>query len=112
MREFNSAPLEVRKTVTGDFQTQPYECGWASEAIFFITIEKISGDNPRLTANVQLSNDGVLNWADEGSRFEPMLETGFCFLRVKHFGGWLRLNCNVSGTDAQFRVSIQLALKE
>jgi len=112
MREFNSAPLEVRKTIIEDFQTQPYECGWASEAIFFISIEEASGEHPVLTAEAQLSNDGVLNWANEGSRFEPISETGFYFLCVKHFGGWLRLNCTVSGADTQFRVSIQLALKE
>ncbi|RKX32632.1 MAG: hypothetical protein DRP71_11785 [Verrucomicrobia bacterium] len=111
MREFNTAPLEVRKEILEDFQTHPFECGWASEAIFFISVEDVSGKGAMLDATVQISNDGVF-WTDEGTCFVSMAEKGLTFVRVGHFGGWLRLNCSVSGTDARFRLNIQLALKE
>ena len=111
MREFNTAPLEVRKEFSGSFQTHPYECGWASEAIFFIRVEDLSGEGAKLEAAVQLSNDGVY-WTDEGTGFDPMGKEGLFFVRVKRFGGWLRLNGTISGTDARFRLNIQLALKE
>ncbi len=111
MREFHTAPLEVRRTKTEDFQTHPYECGWANEAIFFVRIERVSGENALLDAFAEISNDGVV-WAREGTKFEPMSEEGLYFVRLSHFGGWLRLNCTVSGQGAQFRLNVQLALKE
>jgi hypothetical protein len=111
MREFNTAPLEVKKELSEDLQTHPYECGWASEAIFFISIEDVSGEGANLDAAVQISNDGY-NWIDEGTGFEPMTEKGLYFVRVSHFGGWLRLDCSISGIDARFKLNIQLALKE
>ncbi len=96
MREFYSAPLEVKREFTGDFQTHPYECGWAGEAIFFISVEEICGDQAALHASVQVSSDGIL-WADEGTCFPPISGKGLYFTRVKHFGGWLRLNCSIAG---------------
>ena len=111
MREFNTAPLEVKKEVADNFQTHPYECGWASEAIFFISIEDVSGEGATLDAAVQISNDGFY-WVDEGTSFAPIVKKGLHFVRVNQFGGWLRLNCSVSGTDARFKLNIQIALKE
>ena len=107
MREFSTAPLEVRKTISEDFQTHPYECGWADEAIFFIGVEQISGENPQFSAAVELSNDGIL-WIPDGTHTEVITDVGLHLLRVSHFGGWLRLNCSVRG---EFRLNIQLALK-
>ena len=111
MREFNTAPLDVKKEYSEDFQTHPYECGWASEAIFFISIDDVSGDGATLDAVVQISNDGFY-WTDEGTRFEPMAKKGIYFVRASHFGGWLRLSCSISGTDAKFILNNHLALKE
>ena len=110
MREFNTAPLEVRKTVSQDFQTHPYECGWASEAIFFIHVEEIAGENAQLTATVELSNDGI-HWIPDGTRSEIISSKGLHLIKATHFGGWLRLDCSVAGEHAQFRLNIQLALK-
>jgi len=111
MKLFNAAHLEVKKDFTEDFQTCPYEAGWASECIFFIMVEKLSGVNPALTAAVEISHDGV-RWAKEGTVSEPITQEGLHFLRVKHFGNWLRLNCRVGGESPVFRLNIQIALKE
>ncbi len=111
MREFNAAHLEVKKEVTEGFQTHPFECGWASEAIFFVMVEDKSGETASLEGDVEISHDGV-NWAKEGSSFGPLKEKGLSFVRVTHFGNWLRLNCRVGGSNSVFKLLVQIALKE
>ena len=110
MKEFNAAHLEVKKEFSEDFQTHPFECGWASEAIFWIMVEGISGEGTQLEGNVEISHDGV-NWVKEGSRIGPLSKKGLSFVRVSHFGNWLRLNCHISGINPVFKLLIQIALK-
>jgi hypothetical protein len=110
MRQCVTAPLERHKDLTGPFATEPYECGWASEAMFFIRVQEIEGEQARLSADVQVSADGV-NWVDEGTSFEPITATGDRFVRVSHFGGWLRLRGDVQPGDARMNVMIHLVLK-
>ena len=111
MRLFNAAHLEVKRNFDKDFQTNPYEAGWAKECIFFIMVEKLSGKNPVLVAEVEISHDGI-NWVEEGSASEPITRQGLHFVRVGHFGNWLRLNCKISGENANFKLNLQIALKE
>lgn len=111
MRLFNASHLEVKKNFSADFQTEPYEAGWATEAIFFIMVEERHGAQASLTAAVEISHDGM-NWAKEGTVSGPISEKGLHFIKVKHFGNWLRLNCQISGDQAVFRLNIQIALKE
>jgi hypothetical protein len=111
MRLFNASHLEVKKDFKEDFQTLPYEAGWASEGIFFIMVEDRSGHNAQLIAEAEISHDGVY-WAKEGTVSDPIVNKGLHFIRVKHFGNWLRLNCKISGNDPSFRLNIQIALKE
>ena len=113
MRHFTTAVLERHTEYKGPFATEPYETAWASEAIFFIRVEEIAGCNALLRARVQISVDGV-NWIDEGTTFETITTTGDYFVRVSHFGGWLRLAGEVQGTEygASCRTMISLVLKE
>lgn len=111
MRQFMTTAVEQRKDFTAPFTTHPMECAWASEAIFFIHVEKVSGTAPRLEAKVQISVDGV-HWVDEGTAFESIDEVGHQFVKVRHFGNWLRLVANVSGSEALFNLTIHLVLKE
>ena len=53
MKMFNDSHLEIKKWFEGEFQTHPYECGWADEAIFFVRVEKIEGE-PVFTGQVQI----------------------------------------------------------
>lgn len=110
MKMFNAAHIEVKKDFTGDFQTNPYEAGWADEALFFIHVERLSGNQPTLVAAVEISHDGV-HWAKEGTSSEVITRQGLHFIRVRHFGNWLRLDCNIGGQQPVFRLNIQLALK-
>lgn len=110
MKQFNAAHLEVKKTFTEGFTTLPYECGWADEAIFYIAVEQVQGNNPVLNARVQISPDGI-HWADEGTRFEPMTECGLYFVRVREFGNYLRIATDIAGECAAFRLLVQIACK-
>ena len=107
MRLFNASHLEVKKYFEGNFQTNPYEAGWASECIFFIHVEDRVGD-PELNARVQISHDGV-HWCDEGTVSGPIRD-GLNFIRVREFGNWLRLDAPVTG--GSMKLNIQIACKE
>ncbi|WP_234573612.1 hypothetical protein [Rhodohalobacter sp. 614A] len=111
MKVFNAAHLEVKKDFKEDFQTNPFEAGWASECIFFVMVEDLSGEAPELTAEVEISHDGM-SWAKEGSALTSVNKKGLHFVKVHHFGNWLRLNCHIEGEKPSFRLNIQIALKE
>ena len=110
MRQVHTAVLERFGTFSGDFATEPYEAGWAEEAIFFIRVDAVEGATPALTGKVQISPDGIA-WVDEGITLPAVTHPGVAFTRVRHFGNWLRLACQVSGGQARFRGMIYLCLK-
>ena len=98
-----SAVVERNVTWVGDFATEPYECGWAREAIFFV--RSLQGGSGAL-CKVQISADGM-RWCDEGSVFElPRTagETTWC--RVAHFGNWLR----IAGSTGKDPVTVLVTL--
>jgi hypothetical protein len=111
MRQFHTAVVERQRDIVDHLETHPYEAGWARQAIFFVRVEEVSGEDPRLNARVQISADGV-RWVDEGSVMAPITSAGDYFVRVSHFGGWLRLCGEVTGANARFKLTVQLVLKE
>jgi hypothetical protein len=111
MRQFQTNVLDFKFVYEKSFATEPFECARASEALFFIRIEEISGEGAALTAIAQISVDGI-HWIDEGSSLGPLSNHGDYFLRLKHFGGFLRLRCSVSGKDPKIQVTNNLVLKE
>ena len=114
MRQFYTAVVERKEAVSGTFTTHPYEAAWASEAIFFVRVEEAGA---ALSAAVQISADGV-RWVDEGTRFGALQDKGDYFVKVSHFGGWLRLHIGpeneVKGEteDSKTVITVQLVLKE
>lgn len=111
MRHSITQPLARHKQISGPFNTEPFECAWASEAIFFVRVQEASSESARLVARPQISADGI-HWVDEGSSFPAMHGVGVWFLRLSHFGGWLRLCCDTEGDDAHFNLMIHLVVKE
>lgn len=107
MKQFNAAHLEIKKSFSNGFETHPYECGWADEVIFFVLVEDIIGQGT-FDAKVQISLDGV-HWADEGTAFETISSCGLYFVKVKHFGNYIRLKTDIAG--AEFKLQIQIASK-
>ncbi len=111
MRQFQTTVIDFKYVYQSSFESAPFEAAWAREAIYFIRVEEISGVNAALTAHVQISVDGV-HWIDEGSKLGPVDKAGDYFLRVAHFGGFLRLRCELAGVNPRFQLTNNLVLKE
>lgn len=111
MKKFQTTVLERKNYFEDDFSTEPYEAGWASEAIFFVNIVEVEGTDSKMGIEAQISPDGI-NWTAEGDQITQINSTGLHFLRLSHFGGWLRLNSKINGENSKFRVIIHLVLKE
>ena len=116
MRRSYTAVVARDEAVFGEWETEPYEAGWATEALFFVRV-LVDGAPPAapppkvdLRARVQLSPDGLL-WLDEGARLPP-LEGGAAFVRVREFGNWLRLAGGLPPGAPPVSVSVYLVLKE
>lgn len=107
MRRAVTAVIERDTLWCGDFATEPWEAAWATEAIFYVRLlEHRAG---ALRARVQVSPDGIC-WVDEGTTMEMAPEQELAFVRVRHFGGWLRLVGALAAGEA--RVIVYLSLKE
>ncbi len=97
LRESYSAVVARADTIINGYVTEPYEAGWASEAIVFA---QDAGGGPAVALHVQISADGI-NWLDEGSRLEIASDMPGAFARVNHFGNWLRLRAEVPGRGSR-----------
>ena len=106
IRESQTAVVARNEIWQGEVATEPYEAGWATEAVVFVrALGFRAGDAPwsmtatlpgeapapPIRARVQLSADGM-RWVDEGSVFDlPVDDARDSFVRVRHFGNWLRI---------------------
>ena len=108
LRESYTAIVERSEALRGSFATEPYECGWAGEAIFFVRILERVGNIEGVTLHVQISPDGI-RWCDEGTAI-TLGEEEVAFGKVAHFGNWLRLRGRLPD-GASMRAIIALSLK-
>ena len=90
MRHSHTAIIERDVTWSGKFETEPYEAGWASEAIFFVRILEKEGQVGRGHAKPQISPDGM-HWCDEGTLMGFQESKDIAFVRITRFGTYLRL---------------------
>jgi hypothetical protein len=93
---------------TGAAATEPFEAGWAREAVIFIrALKEPKGEQPM--ARVEISPDGM-RWAAEGT--EALMSSrkdGIAVLRVKHFGNWLRVAADYPpGSESTVLVTVHL----
>jgi len=111
MRQSHTAVVARNEEWAGAVTTEPYEVAWAGEAIWFLRVLATPEGPAGGQLRVQISPDGM-RWCDEGSTIElPRDPDVPSFVRVGHFGGWLRLVGELpDGTRA--RVIAYLALKE
>lgn len=110
MRAFQTTVLERKTDIGGGFATEPFEAGWAGEAIYFVELHDPAAST--FTARVQVSPDGI-RWSDEGTYLAVTGEPGLRFVRVTQFGGWLRLAFDGPKQAEQSAcVTIHLVLKE
>jgi hypothetical protein len=110
MRRSHTALVERNVEWSGAFATEPYEAGWASEALFFVRTLKPAALSRSASATVQVSPDGMA-WCDEGTVLPLRGDSGQTFCRVGHFGGWLRLAGRLSPGET-LTVTVYLVLKE
>ncbi len=111
MRNAFTAVIEQSNTYTGDFATEPYEAGWASEARWFIRVLEMSGESASLAVEPEISPDGLF-WCAEGTAPVEITGEGMCSIPLQQFGSWLRLNVRIDGNNPSAKVLIYLALKE
>ena len=111
MRESHTAVVERNVQWRGDFVVEPYEVAWAGEAIYFVRALDVDSAPGDINARVQISPDGM-RWVDEGTTLAlPTAPDAVTFVRVTHFGGWLRLVGELPD-DARLTVIVYLVLKE
>ena len=92
------------------FETEPCEVAWAREAIFFIRALDVRGKSPAGKVRVQISPDGIY-WCDEGTEMPLPTKAGATtFVKVVHFGGWLRLAGEMP-SDTELKVLVYVVLK-
>lgn len=110
LRRSFTAVLEKGATSDADFETEPYDAGWASEARWFVQLLQAEV-GAGLEAVPQVSPDGAV-WCDEGSGPIRLEGTGIASARLRGFGSWLRLRVRLVGNRRPVTVLIHLALKE
>jgi hypothetical protein len=110
MRKFFTAVLEQGNTYEGPFCTEPFEAGWAGEALWFVRVLD-DAEPQRITLTPQISPDGLV-WMDAPG---PALaidlpDAGLHSAAQSNFGNWLRLRVDMApGRPVKFL--IYLALK-
>jgi hypothetical protein len=109
LRESQAAVVARNEVWRGHSVTEPYEAGWASEALVFVrALSDAVGAIGE--AWVELSPDGQ-HWAAEGTRFPlPTVINQVTFARIAHFGTWLRIAANLPA-GAELRVLVTYHLK-
>ncbi|KKX33038.1 hypothetical protein [Rhizobium sp. LC145] len=93
---------------SGDAASEPYEAGWAREAVFFVrALKDPIGAVPK--AWVEISPDGM-HWVPEGTEFVmPGELDGIAAARVRHFGNWLRVATRFEeGSECTVLVTVHL----
>lgn len=102
MRESTTAVVARGERFGDGAATEPYEAGWATEAVIFL-LGMDAGDAGHAT--VQISPDGI-TWADEGTSIPLPGDKEVTFGRIGHFGNWLRIVCNLpKGAERRLHVT-------
>jgi hypothetical protein len=89
--------------------SEPYEAGWAREAVLFLRLLAREGETGAALFRVQVSPDGM-RWVDEGATIlvpeEPEQVT---FAKVAHFANWLRVEIDLpEGAMVQPLITLHL----
>lgn len=94
---------------SGRAASEPYEAGWAHEAVFFVRALKQPVGAPG-KAWVEISPDGM-HWLREGTEFDlPGERDGLAAARLTRFGNWLRIAARFED-GAECTVLVTLHLK-
>lgn len=103
-----TAVVARNETWTGECATEPYEAGWAREAVIFVrALKPPKGPLPK--ARIEISPDGM-RWVPEGTEFDlPAGVDQIAFARVAHFGSFLRVAAALpEGSELTVLVTLHL----
>lgn len=103
-----TAILARNETWRGEAASEPYEAGWAREAVLFVRALKPSV-GPAGEGRIEISPDGM-HWVPEGTTLTfPGEKDGIAAARIRHFGNWLRLAATFApGAEATVLVTLHL----
>lgn len=87
MQKTYTSVLSRRIVIDGDYATQPYEAGWAQEALLFVQTE---GAHPDLALAAEISPDGIA-WIQRGPTTILSAGASIAEIPLTTFGNWLRL---------------------
>ena len=90
LRQSYTAVVERAHPLCGEFSTEPYEAGWAREALVFFKVRDGFSHGAEVHARIQISPDGI-DWVDEGTVLPVIRGKGLYFAKVTNFGNWLRV---------------------
>ena len=109
LRESTTAVIVRGEAWSGEAASEPYEAGWATEAVIFLRTLKRDGDLSAARIRVQISPDGY-NWVDEGTDIAlPANNDAVTFARITHFGNWLRIGGDLpDGGSCQLLATLHL----
>jgi hypothetical protein len=109
IRESQTAVVARNERWSGRAATEPYEAGWATEAVLFVrALADATGEAG--TARVEISPDGM-RWVAEGTTFPlPTKADEVTFARIGHFGNWIRLAADLP-PGAELTVLVTYHLK-
>jgi hypothetical protein len=91
MRQCVTAVVARNEVWSGRAESEPYECGWAGEAIVWLRcLGGVKGKLAGARARVQISPDGMR--VDEGTKLKfPAKEGALSHARIARFGNFLRV---------------------
>jgi hypothetical protein len=94
---------------TGRSASEPYEAGWAREAVVFVRLLAQEGETGTALFRVQISPDGM-RWVDEGTTvLVPDGPERVTCAKVGQFGNWLRVAIDLpDGATLQPLVTLHL----
>jgi hypothetical protein len=111
MLPHNATAVIARNEIwTSKVASEPYECGWAREAIVFLRALDAPRRIGRTRARIEISPDG-LHWVASGTGFVlPARRDGIAWAPVGHFGNWIRVAAELP-RGASIKVLVTLHLK-
>lgn len=104
MQQTNTSVIARRIVIDGDYATQSYEAGWASEAVIFVQTE---GEHPDLQLATEISPDGI-HWIQRGETVSLDAESAIAELALKTFGNWLRVTVKGATKEATARILVHV----
>ena len=111
MKRTYTAVVERAEPIKGTHESEPYEAGWADEALIFVKVRDGLDPEAQLMLRAQVSPDGI-EWVDHHEASSSTVQRdGLAVLPIRNFGNWLRVVTACTDPSREVRASIYLVLK-